>query len=60
MLIFIDSHSSSLPGFIANFKVLAACDSQDPIPILIATPRFHLSIINVTVTWSLKQVREDL
>jgi hypothetical protein len=40
MLIFIDSQSSSLPGFTANFKVLPACVSQDFIPIFIAHQDF--------------------
>ena len=48
-LIFIDSHSSSLSGFEASFKVLAACCSHDLNPILTALTRFHLGIINVTV-----------
>jgi hypothetical protein len=46
----MDSHSSSLSGFWDSFKVLAACSSHDRIPILTAHSRFHLGIINVTVT----------
>jgi hypothetical protein len=53
-LIFIDNQSSSRPGLTANFKVLEACVSQDFIPILIAHPRFHLTIINIAIAWSLK------
>ena len=33
-LILIESQSSSRPGFVASFKVLAACDSHDRKPIL--------------------------
>ncbi len=50
-LIFIESHSSSLLGLEANFKVLAACVSQDFIPIFTAHSRFHYSIINITVSF---------
>jgi hypothetical protein len=50
MLIFMDSQSSSLPGFTANFMALAACNSQDLIPIFYhAHSRFQYSIIKVTV-----------
>jgi hypothetical protein len=50
-LIFMESQSSSLPGFVASFNVLAACISQDFIPIFTAHSRFHYSIINVTVSF---------
>ena len=50
-LIFMESQSSSLPGLVASFNVLAACISQDFIPIFTAHSRFHYSIINVTVSF---------
>jgi len=54
--IFIESHSSSLSGFEASFRVLAACDSHERIPILTAHTRFQLGIINVTVIFAPCQV----
>jgi hypothetical protein len=53
-LILIESHSSSRPGLTASFNVLAACVSQDLIPIFTAHSRFHLAIINVTEVLGLK------
>lgn len=53
-LILIESQSSSLSGFTASFRVLAACVNQDFMLILIAHSRFHYSIINITVNGSFK------
>lgn len=33
-LIFMESQSSSLPGFVASFMVLAACVSHDRMPMI--------------------------
>jgi hypothetical protein len=42
-LIFTDSQSSVLPGFTANFKVLAAWDNHDLMPIFTDT---HIQLRN--------------
>ena len=39
-LIFMESQSSSLPGFVASFKVLAAWDSHDRMPMFTADEHF--------------------
>jgi hypothetical protein len=52
---FIESQSSSLPGFTDSLSILAACCSQDFTPICIAHTRFHYSIINVAVTFCFKK-----
>jgi hypothetical protein len=55
-LIFIDSQSSVLPGFVANFRVLKHWDRNDRMPMFIAHSTFHLGIIKVTVSLRLKKI----